>query len=214
MPSVVTSVSELGIGDYDGQPKLIVCSAERLWMRWNQSAGIWISDERVSIKHSDAWLTAVGTGGSGEWKYFTSAEGNPGIIGVSGFGWTPQAIHRADAAFAAGLVLQEKVDYLAWAWTAADNVYIATVFYDLDPGDVISTLISATAGDHRGVTVQFPQGVRKFQSSGWVNSVIPTPVKDVLAPHLYTMSTTVPLSGHAKVEYLTAFYRWIGDPTP
>jgi len=214
MPAVVTSVAELGIGDYDGQPKLIVYAAERLAMRWNQAAGIWISNERISIKHTDAWRTSVRLGSAGQWMYFTAAMGNPGPIGRSGFGWTPQAIHRADLAYAAGLRLQEKVDYLAWAWTVADIIYISTVFFDLDPGDVISTLISTTAGDHRGNTVQFPQGIRRFQSSGWVNSLIPTPVKDVLAPHLYTMSTTVPISGMATVEHLTAYYRWVGDPTP
>lgn len=216
MSVVATSVAGLGVGDYDGQLGLIRYGNERQGVRWDADAGLWISRPRLSFKFSDAWMVDVKTAGPGVWMYFTGPFPIPaGGIGRSGFGWTPQAIHRADAAYAAGLQLQEKLDYVFWSWTAPDLISLATVYFELGVGDVISTLISSTAGDHIGVQIAALGGVRKFQSTGWVNSNIPTPTKPVLAPHIYTKTDrSDALSGQPRLEYLTAKYRWVGDPTP
>jgi hypothetical protein len=209
-----TTVAELGRGSGDGQLRVLEYGGQRVDLRWDSNASRWIGDERFSIKMMDAWTTAVRTSGSGTYMYYTAANGNPGEIGRSGFGWTPQAIHRPDAAFAAGLVLQEKLDYLFWAWTGADAVFLATVLFPLNPTDVISTLISASAGSYVGVQVQADPGIRRFQSTGWVNSGQQTSAKTIFAPHYYTMTTTPSLSGSPKIEYATARYRWVSPVIP
>lgn len=215
MPSVVTSVADLGAGAYDGQRKVITYGAERLGVRWHEASGLWISAPRKSFKLSDAWMTDVKIGGPGVWSYFTGPFQLGGPIGRSGFGWTPQAIHRADAAYAAGLKLQEKLDHVFWSWTAPDLISLATVYFEMGPGDIISTLVSASAGDHVGVSIAALGGVRQFRTTGWVDSAIPVPVKPVLAPHLYTKTDRASaLSGSPRLEHLTAHYRWVGDPTP
>lgn len=212
MPANATSVAELGIGDYDGQTKVILYATEKQSMRWNAVEGLWLSEPRPTFKFKDNWLTTVSS--PANWGYMTNPDGNPGSIGRSGFGWTPQAIHRADAAYAAGLKMQEKIDYLLWVWTGADDLHLATVYFNLNPTDVMSTLISTTAGANIGVELVGDPGVRRFRTTGWVDSLIPTPTKALLAPHLYCKNFGAPLSGPVKLEFFTANWRWKGDPTP
>lgn len=214
MPALANSVAELGVGDLDGQVKVIKYGNERQSMYWNETAGVWISRARPTIRMKRDTLMGVQPD-IAEWQYVNQSKPIVGTIGRSGYGWTPQAIHRADLAYAAGLKMQEKIDYIFWVWTAADDLRISTVFFDLDIGDVISTLISATAGDHIGTTITGDLGARIGRSTGWVDSQIPAPDKAVLAPHIYVKQFSGgALSGPPTLEFFDASWRWIGDPTP
>lgn len=213
MSAVATSVAELGIGDYDGQKKIIAYGTqERQRMIWHAPTGLWLSEPRASFKLKGDWPMSLSAGPG--WTYMTGPEGSGGQIAQAGYGWTPQAIHRADAAYAAGLRLYEKLDHLFWVWTSADDLRISTVYFELAPDDVMSTLFTPTAGSHLGTVITGDPGIRRFRTTGWVASTIPTPAKPVLAPHLYVKNFAGALSGNARLEFLTANWRWVGDPTP
>jgi hypothetical protein len=213
VPAIATSVAGLGIGDYDGQRKIIQYGSEQRGVRWNAASGVWLSKPQPSFYYHQGTVVDVHAV-SGAWSYLTGPRNaTGGIPGQSDFAWNPLAIHRADAAYAAGLRLQEKVEWLLWTWQPTDSYDLATVYFDLDQGDVISTLISASAGSHIGVQVTSDGAVRKTHSTGWVNSSIPTPTKALLAPHLYAKHNGV-INDDVFLEFFTAHWRWVGDPTP
>lgn len=217
---MATSVAELGVGDYDGQIKIISygaagAAAERQAMKWRPGvlSGVWTSEPRQSFRLKTDFPTASLSLNASTWIYMSGPNGPPGSIGLTGFGWTPQAIHRADAAYAAGLVLYEKLDYLLWTWADPNVIQVATVYYDLSSTDVMSGLISSTAASNLGTVVTGDVGVRKFHTTGWVASGIPTPQKaGILAPHLYAKG--IGSAGPWYLEFLNAEWCWMGDPTP
>lgn len=211
MPAVADSVAELGVGDFDQQVKVIRYANERQTVRWNSGilSGVWLSDPRPAFRMKFDWRTAIS--GNPTLLYMTGPDGSPGEVGRSGFGWTPQAIHRADAAYEAGLILWEKIDYLFWTWSSPNDMQLHTVYFDLDPDDVMSTLITATAPDHIGTTINADVGIREFNTTGWVESQIPTPAKGILAPHFYMSGDDG--AGPSFLEFITSQWRWVGDPT-
>lgn len=198
----------LGDGTVDGERATLLLPGNRIKLRWDAVSEEWQSDPALTFLIKSEWL--MDSSGGPSWQYMSSPLGNPGQIGRTGFGWTPLAIHSGAAAYEAGFHLQEKLDYLFWQWDGSDDFHAATVFYDLNPTDVISLLISSTAADHIGTQFAAETGVRKMKTTGWVDSGIPVPEKKILAPHLYAIHYTTG-SGHSPLlEFFTAHNRWAG----
>lgn len=218
MTAIANSVAELGIGDYDGQLKIIQYgpsgNPSRAGMRWIAASGMWImSKPRHTFTMRDAWPGISIVGIPNTWGYFTNPNGNKGEIGQASYGWNPIAIHHVDAAFAAGLKFQENLLATWWTWDPGHVIELATVFYEMDTGDRISTLISASAGDYVGTIIPSTPTRRILQTTGWVDSARQSSAKPIYAPHLY--SRFAPGNdGNNFLEHLSAQWRWVGDPTP
>lgn len=218
MTAIANSVAELGIGDYDGQLKIIQYgpsgNPSRAGMRWHVASGMWImSKPRNTFTYRDAWPLVAQSSTVGVWEYLTHAAGNPGQIGQSSCGWNPIALLHVDSAFAAGLKLQEKIVTTFWTWDPGPALDLATVFFEMDTGDSISTLISVSAGDNLGTIIPATSTRRIVQTTGWVLSAKQSSAKPLFAPHLYTRLVTGPGTQNF-VEHLSVQWRWVGDPTP
>lgn len=222
MPAIVDTAAALGSGDYDAQLKIVeygpAGQEERAIMRWNAALGLWIGQERVSISLRDAWIMdahgfGVGALSLNTWGYVTKPRGNPGQFGQSSYSFSPQAIRHADAAFAAGLTLQERIITTLWLWEpSGTTLELATVLYPMGPGDQISNVSDPSS--HIGVSITALHGQRRIQSTGWVNSGKQSSTRPNLAPHLYSRHTVEPRGVDDHLEHLTAYWRWVVDPTP
>lgn len=226
MTAVANTVAELGTGDYNLQEKIIqygpVGKKERFGMRWraDMPTPCWVSDEQIGIDQRDAWIMnaeAIPTPGT-SWAYITLPSGSPGLIGQSSYSWNPDAIRHADAAFVAGLKLQESWVLDAWAWFPTDVYTLASVWFPISQGDWISNVL--IPDNHIGIQVNLLGGLRRFQVTSWVDSakqdtrVIPadaTTAKTNLMPHLYSKRTSGS-SGPNIIEFICCKWRWVGIP--
>jgi hypothetical protein len=223
MPAIVHSVAEAGIGDYDGQLKVMefgpAGGPTRIAMRWWDADQLWI---QARPRYSFSLRDAFGVDGPGgvDWGYFTGPEGGgflSGKIGMSSAGWNPVAIWHVDSAFAAGLTFQER---LAGVWWQYDTVaggavkhQLATVYYEMDIGDRISTVISTSAGDFVGAIIDAQPGIRAYRDSGWIDSARQSSEKPIWTPHLYNRKVLPGFDTTKTLEHLLAQWRWVGDPT-
>lgn len=206
------------MGDYPAQLKLVeygpVGAKERAGMRWSEDIGVWVGDPHVSIALRDAWImnaeALANVYVDTAWGYVTIPFGNPGRIGQSSYSWSPRAIRHADAAFAAGLKLQENVIADAWVWHPGDELHLATVWYPLAPGEKIDNAV-LMPDDFIGTDIRALGGVRQFQCTGWHNSLMQASSKPNLAPHLYSKMTLI-TAGPNTLEYWTSYWRWVFTP--
>lgn len=170
-----------------------------------------MGEETISIHMSDGFtMQTDGASSSFLWGYINQPIGgnqgiNAGQHGQESYGWNPSAIRHADAAFDAGLSMQEKIDTAAFAWNSGDVIKIATVWYPIDVGDRISNVIMPD--DNIGCQITLPQTRRIFSTTGWVNSLITDCAKENLMPHLYA---TKFLDG--RLDFITCRRRWVGVP--
>lgn len=226
MTAVANTVAELGSGTYNLQEKIIqygpVGKKERFGMRWRTDMPVpcWVGEEQIAIDMRDAWIMnaeAIATAGT-SWAYVTLASGNPGLLGQASYSWNPNAIRHADAAFAAGLVLQESWVVDAWTWIPTDVYTLATVWYPISGGDWISNVL--IPDNHLGIQVNLLGGLRRFQVTSWVNSAKQdtrqnpadaTTARNNLMPHLY--SKRVSGAGAPNIiEFICCRWRWVGIP--
>lgn len=220
MSAVAGSLAELGSGIHDAQLKVIeygpTGQQERFGLRWRTDlpAPGWVADPRVTVALRNTWIMDTrGVGGSATWGYLTAPEtqrivtcdGYFRVFGQSSYSWSPRAIRHADAAFAAGLTLQEKITACAWTWEPTEDAWITTVWYPKGLGDDISNV--DIPDDHVGINIKLAQGRRIFKTTGWLNSAKQDATRPNLLPHLYS---TKPIEG--RLEYLLAQWRWVGIP--
>lgn len=234
MASVVSTVAALGVGDYDGQSKIIKYGPpgqeERAAMGWRADLAPprWISRPRIEITMRNSWpltLDTIPTAGTA-WGYVTwplndgsnafpdtnmLPETGPSHEGQSSYSWNPRAIRHADAAFASGLKLQEKIIVSAWLWAPTDDYDLATVLYPANVDDDVSNLLLPDA--NIGTIVKPLGGLRRFQVTPWADSGVQACAKENLAPHLYTRRT-VHASSPNPLEFFTSYWRWVGVPPP
>lgn len=214
MPAIADNVAGLGTGDYNFQEKIIqygpVGKKERHRMRWrsDMATPCWVSDDNISIENRDSWILdpgtvpAIGT----TWGYVYSPAFGVGAFGASSYSWSPNAIRHADAAFDAGLKLQERIIADAWVWEPTDVEKIATVWFPMNQGDRIDNTLIPDA--NLGIIYQLAPGQRRFKSTGWLNSAITSCTKANLMPHLYSQKTAV-TSGPNSIEFFICYWRWV-----
>lgn len=214
MAAVANNVAELGTGDYELQEKIIqygpAGKKERHRMRWrpDMATPCWVSDGDISIENRDSWIMDADTTptAGATWGYVTRPLSAAGKFGASSFSWSPNAIRHADAAFAAGLKLQEKIIADAWVWQPTDVLDIATVWFPINQDDKIdNTLIPDS---HIGITYRLAPGQRRFKTTDWVNSAKTSSTKANLMPHLYAKGTTI-TAGPNSIEFFVCYWRWV-----
>ena len=207
------SIAALGAGKFDGEGALLSYGDSRARLRWHQSAGKWLGEPQVALRLRDLDPMAHNDDpvDSGQWRYFVK----PLTSGLKAYGWNPQAIRDAAAAYGAGLVLQENLTASWWSWSPGSLYRMAVVYYNFDNGDTIGPAISpndTSPGRNVGTPLNGLATLRRYSSTGWVNCPIDTPTKAALAPHLYTQYVSGTQSGNARVEYVLARWRWAGTP--
>lgn len=222
MPAVAGTVAGLGVGAYPGQTKIIqygpAGQEERFALRWREDftpAASWVADPRLTFSLRNGWLIDLrGVGGSATYGYLTTPyeqrigaliDGYFRKFGESSYGFNPRAIRHADAAFAAGLRLQERLILSAWGWSSSDVATLTTVWYPKGVGDDISNVDNPDA--HLGISVVLPATRRYFSNTGWLNSAKQSSTKPNLAPHLYSTKDK-----EGVLEFLLAQWRWVGTP--
>jgi hypothetical protein len=214
-----TSIAGLGAG-FDGEPAEIAYGAgQRARLRWDATAGAWLSAPRTAIRFRD--LVAFRHAASGAaWGYMSlpqlanssTASQDLGYFDpLKPYGWHPRAVLDATAAYAAGLKLQNRLGAVFWGFAAGSNFDLGLVWYELGPGDAISPSIDPNG--HVGAALPSVATVRCMTTTAWVDAPIPTPVKAsaVLAPHFYTRDN-LSSGGNAYAESALARWRWKGTP--
>lgn len=213
MALVASSVAGLGDGIADGQVGYVDLGIDhdRVELHWHQASGAWIGEALPSFTLRDGWIMTVNDFAAPlELKYFSDTSGNPGQVGQNAFGWNPLAIRHADAAFAAGLTLQENLLADFWSWDAGRIYRLATVWYPFNDGESISnTTVDPSA--HVGVTIDSVPTRRVLSGTGWLDSGVQASSKHNLLPHLYGEYVTTKALNNS-VEYLLALRRWVGAP--
>jgi len=206
----VTSVAELGAGTSDLEPVIFEYGAQEVLLRWNAAAARWESRAQPTIRQRGDWrIGKLGTIDGG-WTYFTDPEGNAGTIASSSYTWDPYSILDADAAYAAGLTIEENLSAVFWNNLLGRDFDLAVVRYPMDTGDRVEP--GLLADDHVSAFLTSGNGVRKWQTTGWVASTIDPPTKPILAPHLYSRWSGTK-DDRPRLEYLRALWRWVGDPS-
>lgn len=222
MSAVADTVPGLGVGAYDGQTKIIEYGPagreERFAVRWRADFTpdpAWVAEPRITFSLRDSWVVDLrGVGGSATRGYLTTPyEQRIGAtvdayfrkFGESSYSWNPHAIRHADAAFAAGLKLQERLILSAWGWGVSDTAKISTVWYPKAIGDDISNVDDPDP--NVGIEVIVPATHRWFSNTGWHDSATRASARTNLAPHLYSSKDK-----EGVLEYLLAQWRWVGVP--
>lgn len=203
------TIADLGVGNHDGEAALLEFGDTALKVRWRAADSKWYSKAEPTIRMRGDWkLSPSGGASQGQWSYVSEPFGNYGQIGQSSFTYDPHTIRDADAAYAAGLVLQHHFSHVFWNFTLGESVDLGLILYAVTDTDMISTL--AVPAGNVGAYLTSGNGQRKWQTTGWVNSTIPTPTKPMLAPHLYSRWTGTGTTGSFHLEYLRAMSRWSG----
>ena len=204
-----SSIAALGAGLHDGEAAILEFGNSEARLRWNATDSKWYSKPAPTIRARGDWkLNPSGGASQGQWQYLSEPIGSYGQVGQSSFTWDPHSIRDADAAYGAGLVLQEHMAAVVWNFTLGESIDVGLIRYAVNDGDMISTL--ATPSGNVGCFITSGNGQRKWQNTGWVNSGIPTPTKPILAPHLYSRWTGTGTTGSFHFEYLLARWRWAG----
>jgi len=208
-------ITDLGEGEYNGQPALAEYGDERTFLRWNDDPGIWLSEAEPSVvmRDLDRMVDRQNTPSDTIWFYLSTAITETSLA----YGWQPQSLRRADLAYEMGMIMQEKISAV-FSCNEADSVYqLAVVWYGFDQGETISPLIVAdSVGSDRNVGLELSANStqRTFRTIEWANSPIGTPVKPFLAPHVYTRyASGDPGTDGCTLEYIKAERRWAGDPS-
>ena len=210
MARIASTVAALGVGAHDGELAYIKTASEQIRLRWNEADALWCGDVMQTISFGD--LEPMDCNGGAGWKYLSV----PHSASARAYSWSPTAIRGADEAYAAGLVLQEKIDSNLRVWDADGDYRLAVVYYNKDDGDTIAPgeLPDDTSpGRDVGTELVGTPTVRCMVSTGWVLCPIDTPTEANLAPHFYTRQVAAGgTDGGARVEYAAAYARWIAVP--
>jgi hypothetical protein len=216
MPVVVAAAEDLGHGENDGDLGIVDLGSltggdtDRVVLRWNEFKGYWLGDPQPSIQWRPGWILQQSGIVPDVWRYLSDPKGATGLTGRHDSGWNPVALRHADASFAAGLVLQEKIVSDYWTWDNVAPYELATVWYPFDVNDDISGM--SVPDDYIGCVAEATPTRRIFASTGWVDSLITdTGGKKNLLPHLYVRYSVVSAGGDS-CEYVKASNRWVFQP--
>lgn len=210
----VTSAAALGTGSFDAQRRTIRfgpgTNQQKLRMCWDAEVGQWDGPASLEFEMVDGWIMDLTGPAPGVWFYAYHPLGEPGQRGQSSYGWAASRIPSADAAFDAGLILQENISAVWWLWDPSSDRELGTVLVPLDPGDLVSN-VTVDPVNQLGITLDALPGVRQWQTTGWVDSATQSCDKGDLAPHLYARYNAVQ-GAEAFLERFMIEWRWVARP--
>lgn len=206
-----STIAGLGAGTRDGETAVLRYGSTATRLRWHTSPAVWLSDPHVAVEYRDLDRMDGPTTPDHAWKYLALP-----VTGHAGaFSWMPRAVLDAQAAYSAGLVLQEDVQGIYWCWNPATVFQIAVVWYAFDHDGFIDPAITpddTSPGRNVGVLLSAWPTIRGMVGTGWQDSPIDTPTAGALAPHLYTRFLSGTQDPGHFPEEIVARWRWKGAP--
>jgi hypothetical protein len=205
MGRIASSVSGLGTASDGAEGIVRLDSSRQVRLRWNQSAGVWVSAPQWSMRQTSN--VGLSTNGSSlAWKYPGASTEIPFDPAEKGSGFYIHMLTDAGAYWAAGLRLQEFLTgRILDIGPGVTTPEFALNWYPLAPGD---GFLSPTP-TNQGVRLfgELAQPKARFYTSGWQNTVLatsPTAGQD-LYPEIYQYGSI------ANLWNFTARRRWVSS---
>lgn len=214
---VGTTIAGMGAGSSDGELGLLRLGTYpdlyEIPLQWNGSAARWVSrPEPALIQRSDERMSFPFNTGV-DWTYIS--QGPDTQLGEYSLSQGSMILSPfpMDLMYKAGLRLQENLSGFLYAADGATFTKVAAQWYLFNTNGITNFFAYPNPFSGAGAGVELTGTLTKqWLSTGWQNSPIGVPGKRYGYPDYYG-AVISGANGQGRVENLTLFIRWVGDPT-